>query len=196
MDRPHRESRQHNGITVLGLPQPTFTTKSALFGHGAMSDLSPLSGAKRKTSARSPGELCQRAAGVDQPLSGPRPQLSTSCSQNGRSFQQLKAVIEFDGLVEVTTMRNLSFGLRRLLSLIVGLTLWAAAAWPAAAEPSAALRVGRRSQRRLRRLDGETVPQAGQYRLADLFGVHRRPQERALARYLLRPQHEATWYEI
>ena len=33
-------------------------------------------------------------------------------------------------------MRNLSFGLRRLLSLIVG--LWAAAAWPAAAEPSAA----------------------------------------------------------
>ena len=35
-------------------------------------------------------------------------------------------------------MRNLSIGLRRLLSLIVGLTLWAAAAWPAAAEPSAA----------------------------------------------------------
>jgi hypothetical protein len=50
----------------------------------------------------------------------------------------LKPVIEFDGLVEVTTMRNLSFGLRRLLSLIVGVTLWAAAAWPAAAEPSAA----------------------------------------------------------
>ena len=35
-------------------------------------------------------------------------------------------------------MRNLSFALRRLLSLIVGLTLWAVAAWPAAAEPSAA----------------------------------------------------------
>ena len=35
-------------------------------------------------------------------------------------------------------MRNSSFGLRRLLSLIAGLTLWAAAAWPAAAEPSAA----------------------------------------------------------
>src|ERR1700736_3692982 len=85
-----------------------------------------------------PGGLFQRPARQDQPLSGPRPQLSTSCSQNGRSFQQLKAVIEFDGLVEVTTMRNLSFGLRRLLSLIVGLTLWAAAAWPAAAEPSAA----------------------------------------------------------
>jgi putative ABC transport system substrate-binding protein len=31
------------------------------------------------------------------------PQLSTSCSQNGRSLQQLKAVIEFDGMVEVTT---------------------------------------------------------------------------------------------
>jgi hypothetical protein len=28
---------------------------------------------------------------------GPRPQLSTSCSQNGRGFRQLKAVIEFDG---------------------------------------------------------------------------------------------------
>jgi uncharacterized protein (DUF2147 family) len=35
-------------------------------------------------------------------------------------------------------MRNFSFGLRRLLSLMVGLTIWAAAAWPAAAEPSAA----------------------------------------------------------
>jgi hypothetical protein len=50
----------------------------------------------------------------------------------------LKAVIEFDGLVEVTTMRNLSVALCRLLSLIVSLTLWAAVAWPAAAEPSAA----------------------------------------------------------
>ena len=35
-------------------------------------------------------------------------------------------------------MRNVSFGLRRLLSLIAGLMLWAAAAMPAAAEPSAA----------------------------------------------------------
>jgi hypothetical protein len=35
-------------------------------------------------------------------------------------------------------MRSLSLGLRRLLSLIVGLILLAAAAWPAAAEPSAA----------------------------------------------------------
>ena len=60
-----------------------------------------------------------------------------SCSQNGRSLQQLTA-IEFDGLVEVTRMRNSSFGLRRLLSLIVGLTFWAAVVWPAAAEPSAA----------------------------------------------------------
>src|SRR6267142_5725966 len=84
-----------------------------------------------------PRRIMPTRSGIDQPLSGPRPQLSTSCSQNGRSFQQLKAVIEFDGLVEVTTMRNLSFGLRRLLSLIVGLTLWAAAAWPAGAEPSA-----------------------------------------------------------
>jgi uncharacterized protein (DUF2147 family) len=38
----------------------------------------------------------------------------------------------------VMTMRILSFGLRRLLSLVAGLTLAAAAAWPAAAEPSAA----------------------------------------------------------
>ena len=51
---------------------------------------------------------------------------------------KLKTVIGFDGLVEVTTMRNSSFGLRRLLSPIAGLTVWAAAAWPAAAEPSAA----------------------------------------------------------
>jgi hypothetical protein len=50
----------------------------------------------------------------------------------------LKAATEFDGLVEVTTMRNLSIGLRRLLSLTAGLSLWAAADWPAAAEPSAA----------------------------------------------------------
>jgi hypothetical protein len=28
MDRPRRESRQHNGITVRGSPQPTFATKS------------------------------------------------------------------------------------------------------------------------------------------------------------------------
>jgi hypothetical protein len=35
-------------------------------------------------------------------------------------------------------MRIVSFGLRRLLSLVAGLTLWAAAAWPAAADPSAA----------------------------------------------------------
>ena len=35
-------------------------------------------------------------------------------------------------------MRNSSFGLRQLLSLVAGLVLWAAAAWPAAAEPSAA----------------------------------------------------------
>src|SRR6478735_1576382 len=29
MDRPRRESRQHNGITLRGLSQPTFATKSA-----------------------------------------------------------------------------------------------------------------------------------------------------------------------
>jgi hypothetical protein len=46
-------------------------------------------------------------------------------------------VTEFDALIEVTTMRNWSIGLRRWLSLVAGLTLSAAAAWPAAAEPSA-----------------------------------------------------------
>jgi uncharacterized protein (DUF2147 family) len=50
----------------------------------------------------------------------------------------LKLAFGFDGLVKVTMMRNVSFGLRRVLSLVAGLTLWAAAAWPAAAEPSAA----------------------------------------------------------
>jgi hypothetical protein len=33
MDRPRRDSHQRNGITVRGLPQPTFATKSALNGH-------------------------------------------------------------------------------------------------------------------------------------------------------------------
>jgi hypothetical protein len=33
MDRPRRDSRQRNGITVRGLPQPTFTTKSAQSRH-------------------------------------------------------------------------------------------------------------------------------------------------------------------
>src|ERR1700722_18045088 len=32
MDRPRRDSRQHNGITVLRRSQPTFATKSAPFG--------------------------------------------------------------------------------------------------------------------------------------------------------------------
>jgi uncharacterized protein (DUF2147 family) len=41
-------------------------------------------------------------------------------------------------LVKVTMMRNVSFRVRSLLPLIAGITLWAAAAWPAAAEPSAA----------------------------------------------------------
>src|SRR5579859_5143380 len=33
MDRPRRDSRRHNGITVGGLSQPTSATKSALSGH-------------------------------------------------------------------------------------------------------------------------------------------------------------------
>src|SRR3982074_2348080 len=32
MDRPRRESRQHNGITLRGLSQLTFATKSAMSG--------------------------------------------------------------------------------------------------------------------------------------------------------------------
>src|ERR1700749_4553862 len=46
--------------------------------------------------------------------------------------------LRFGGSVEVTRMRKFSFGLRRLLSLVAGLMLWAFAAWPAAAEASAA----------------------------------------------------------
>jgi hypothetical protein len=53
-------------------------------------------------------------------------------------LRQLKPAFELDGLVKVTTMRNFSFGGRRLLSLVAGLALWAAAVVPAAAEPSAA----------------------------------------------------------
>jgi len=49
MDRPRRDSPQHNGITLRGLSQPTFATKSARNRHGVMSALSPLSGSKRKS---------------------------------------------------------------------------------------------------------------------------------------------------
>src|SRR6201999_393139 len=142
-------------------------------------------------------------------FSGPRPRLSTSCSQNGRSFQQLKAVIEFDGLVEVINDAEFVFqtsaiaiadrGPYPLGGRCLACCGRAFRGGPLAEDRerrAPALRVGRRSQRRLRRLDGETVPQAGHYRPADLFGVHRRPQERALARYLLRPRHEAQWSEI
>src|SRR6476620_11076086 len=37
MDRPRRDSRQHNGITLRGLSQPTFATKSAITGSGKAS---------------------------------------------------------------------------------------------------------------------------------------------------------------
>src|SRR6185436_834040 len=33
MDRPRRDSRHHNGITLRGVSQPTFATKSARTGH-------------------------------------------------------------------------------------------------------------------------------------------------------------------
>ena len=33
MDRPRRDSRHHNGITLRGVSQPTFATKSATSGH-------------------------------------------------------------------------------------------------------------------------------------------------------------------
>jgi hypothetical protein len=36
MDRPRRDSRQHNGITVRRLSQPTFATKSAKSGREAL----------------------------------------------------------------------------------------------------------------------------------------------------------------
>jgi hypothetical protein len=35
MDRPRRDSRQHNGITLRRLSQLTFATKSALSGRAA-----------------------------------------------------------------------------------------------------------------------------------------------------------------
>src|SRR5665647_742554 len=38
MDRPHRESRQRNGITVRSLSQLTFATKSAIIGSAPLFD--------------------------------------------------------------------------------------------------------------------------------------------------------------
>jgi len=47
MDRPHRESRQRNGITVRHLPQPTFATKSARSWHDSLARQRPLWEVKR-----------------------------------------------------------------------------------------------------------------------------------------------------
>jgi hypothetical protein len=58
MDRPRRESRHHNGITLRGVSQSTFATKSALFGHVPIFKLSLISGVKRS----------MRSAGVAETL--------------------------------------------------------------------------------------------------------------------------------
>jgi len=52
MDRPRRDSRQHNGIIIRGLSQPTFATKSALYGHGDVYDWSLQADHKRTLTGR------------------------------------------------------------------------------------------------------------------------------------------------
>jgi hypothetical protein len=54
MDRPRRDSRQHNGITVRVRSQPTFATKSALFGHAAVVAERPLLRDERTKLRRGP----------------------------------------------------------------------------------------------------------------------------------------------
>src|SRR4030088_3165163 len=54
MDRPRRDSRQHNGITLRGLSQLTFATKSAMSGStGTLFD----NLVSTRVSARSPKAL-------------------------------------------------------------------------------------------------------------------------------------------
>src|SRR5579872_1041227 len=59
MDRPRRESRHHNGITLRGRSQPTFATKSAGCGHEGQGDgVTPKAsfrGAKRTRNLEIPG---------------------------------------------------------------------------------------------------------------------------------------------
>jgi len=98
----------------------------------------------------------------------PRPAAFHELLAKWRSFQQLKAVIELDGLVEVTTMRNLSFGLRRLLSLSWALPSGRCLAaraealrgglWQKSRTASPGFTVGRRSQRRLQGLRRNCFP--------------------------------------
>src|SRR5437899_5730689 len=64
MDRPRRESRQHNGITLRGLSQPTFATKSAPLRHAEPYDECRLSGVKRSNADIAKSSLL--------PLNGPR----------------------------------------------------------------------------------------------------------------------------
>jgi hypothetical protein len=54
MDRPRRESRQHNGITLRGLSQPTFATKSANIGHHHRLRFTPLPEKELVTAENSP----------------------------------------------------------------------------------------------------------------------------------------------
>src|SRR6478609_8485354 len=50
MDRPRRDSRHHNGITLRGVSQPTFATKLALFGTSC--DVRPEAGMRPRAAAR------------------------------------------------------------------------------------------------------------------------------------------------
>ena len=63
MLRSRRESLHRNGITDLAPLQQTSATKSALFGHGAMSDLSPLCAPKR-TFANASGFIGSRPSDI------------------------------------------------------------------------------------------------------------------------------------
>jgi len=112
-----------------------------------------------------------------------------------RSLQQLKAATEFDGLVEGDNDAEFVFRTSAIAVAIAGLIplggrrlagcggALAAGPWEKIENGEPGLRVGRRSQRRLRSVMAKLFPKR-QYRPADLFGVYRRPQERALARYL------------
>lgn len=62
MDRPHRESRQHNGIMLRRTAQPTFATKSAQSGPKLGAEQCPLLGVEQTSAFHLNGEWPRKAA--------------------------------------------------------------------------------------------------------------------------------------
>src|SRR5450756_2131554 len=82
MDRPRRDSRQHYGIMLRGLPQPTFATKSALSRHGRCPE--PTSTLSRDCVTTAGQLQRQGSPGLQLPSAPPRADLETGSPLRGR----------------------------------------------------------------------------------------------------------------